>query len=239
MYKVLITIAAAFFIVTSAYAAFGDVVSSFPVPAKTGTGGLAWDGNYLWFCGRTIATVVRTTTKGSIVSSFTFGQPPTWNEGLTFNSEYLWLSEARQGGGYTYHRLTTTGSSVSGFFKGYGDRGLTWEPPSYLWVGPMKVTTTGSTVATFNPPFYLGSDLAWYGHYLWTGGPNYRVYKISTKGSVVASFPVAGGAPASGITFDGNYLWLVNPTAGYVYQVDIDVVGVNAGSMGKIKGLYR
>jgi hypothetical protein len=32
---------------------------------------------------------------------------------------------------------------------------------------------------------------------------------------------------------------MVNPTAGYVYQVDINVIGVDPASMGQIKGLYR
>jgi hypothetical protein len=239
MYKVLVTITVAFFTGTASYARFGDVVSSFPVPPRTGTDGLAWDGSYLWFCGQTIATFVRTTTKGSVVSSFVFGQPPTDYRGLTFNGEYLWFSEGRQSGGFTYHRLTTTGSSVGGFSKGYGDPGLAWEPPRYLWLGPFKVITTGSFVGSFKPPFYLGGDLAWYGHYLWTGGPTRDYYQLTTNGSVVASFPVPGGPGAGGTTFDGDYIWLVSGGNDWVYQIDVDVVGMNPGSFGKIKGLYR
>jgi hypothetical protein len=222
-------------------AGFGEVVSSFPVPAKTGTRGLAWDGNYLWFCGGPYGTLVKTTTTGSVVSSFVFGQYPDENEGLTYDGVYLWVSYPYlgPGGGYKYARLTTTGSCVRELHTGSFEQGLAWEPPRYLWAGPFKVTTTGSFVGSFKPPFYLGSDLAWYGHYLWNGGPKDRVYQISTHGSVIASFPVPGGAAATGMTFDGNYLWLVNPTAGYVYRVDIDVVGMNPGSFGKIKGLYR
>ena len=224
----------------AAFSGFGEVVSSFPVPAKTGTRGLAWDGNYLWFCGGPYAKFLRTTTTGSVVSSFVYGQTPTDYRGLTYDGEYLWMSDSYPGpgGGYEYDRLTTTGSYVSRFIAGY-DPGLAWEPPRYLWAGHFKVTTTGSFVGSFKLPFYLGSDLAWYGHYLWNGGPNDRVYKISTAGSVLACFPVPGSAAAGGMTFDGNYLWLVNPTAGYVYRVDIDVVGVDPGSFGKIKGLYR
>jgi hypothetical protein len=241
MYKNLIIIAGAFFIAGASYGRLGDVVSSFPVPPNTGTRGLAWDGSYLWFCGGPYAKFLRTTTTGSVVSSFVYGGTPTDYRGLTFDGEYLWFSDSYvgPGGGFEYQRLTTTGSFVRRFITGAFDPGLAWEPPRYLWLGPFKVTTTGSLISSFNPPFYLNSDLGWYGHYLWNGGPNDRVYKISTKGSVVASFPVPGGAPASGITFDGNYLWLVNPTAGYVYQVDIEVVGVDPGSFGKIKGIYR
>lgn len=219
----------------------GEVVSSFPVPPNTGTVGLAWDGSYLWFCGGPYATFLRTTTTGSVVSSFVYGRWPTEYRGLTFDGTYLWFSDSYPGpgGGFEYQRITTTGSYVSRFITGFYDPGLACEPPGYLWLGPFKVTTTGSFVSSFKPPFYIGGDLAWYGHYLWTGGPNQRVCEISTHGSVLASFPVPGGAAAGGMTFDGNYLWLVNSTAGYVYQVDIDVVGINPGSMGKIKGLYR
>jgi len=236
---VVLSVLVALLYAPAAFGAFGDVVSSFPVPAKTGHRGLAWDGNYLWFCGEPYAKFLRTTTTGSVVSSFVYGQTPTDYGGLTFDGEYLWFSDSQPVGGYEYQRLTTTGTYVSRFFKGYGDPGVAWEPPRYLWVGPMKVTTTGSTVATFKPPFYLGGDLAWYGHYLWYGGGDRYYYQLTTRGSIVATFAVPGNSPAGGTTFDGNYLWLVNPTAGYVYQVDIDVVGMNPDSMGKIKGLYR
>ena len=221
--------------------AFGEVVSSFPVPPKTGTGGLAWDGNYLWFCGGPYGTLVKTTTTGSVVSSFVFGQYPDENEGLTYDGVYLWVSYPYlgPGGGYKYARLTTTGSCVRALHTGSFEQGLAWEPPRYLWMGPYKVTTTGSLVASFNPPFYLSSDLAWYGHYLWTGGGTRYYHQLTTKGSVVASFRVPGGAGAGGTAFNGNYIWLVSGGTNWVYQIDIDVVGVNPGSFGKIKGLFR
>lgn len=219
-------------------AGFGDVVSSFPVPANTGMRGLAWDGNYLWFCGGPYATFKKVNTMGSVVSSFTYGQRPTDYRGLTYDGEYLWFSDPQIGGGYEYHRRTTTGSYVSRFVAGF-EPGLAWEPPSYLWVGHIKVTTTGSWVSSFVPPLGFQGDLAWYGHYLWLGGGNRYYYQFTTKGSIVASFPVPGGGGAGGTAFDGNYIWMVNPTADYVYQVDIDVVDVNPGSMGKVKALFR
>ncbi len=65
------------------------------------------------------------------------------------------------------------------------------------------------------------------------------MYNITTTGSIVASFAVPGDGYAAGTTFDGEYLWLINRDNKWVYQIDIDVVGVNPGSFGKIKGLYR
>jgi hypothetical protein len=223
----------------AAYGGFGEVVSSFPKPAGTGGSGLAWDGAYLWFCGGTYPRFVKTTTTGSVVSSFEFGVVPSDYVGLTFDGLYLWFSRPEQGGGYRYYRFTTNGSYVSRFFKGFAGPGLGWEPPAYLWAGNYKVTTTGSTVATFKPPFPLDGDLAWYGHYLWTGGGTRFYHQLTTNGSIVASFPIPGGAGAGGNTFNGDYIWLVSGGNNWVYQVDIDVKGVNPGSFGKIKGLYR
>ena len=240
MTRIFVVVTAFIGLVTSAFGGFGDVVSSFPVPANTGTRGLAWDGNYLWFCGGPYATFKKVNTMGSVVSSFKYGQRPTDYRGLTFDGEYLWMSDSHPGpgGGYEYDRLTTTGSYVSRFIAGY-DPGLAWEPPSYLWAGRTKVTTTGSVVSTFETPISLQGDLAWYGHYLWTGGGNRYYYQLTTRGSVVASFLVPGGAGAGGTAFNGNYIWLVAGGNRWAYQVDIDVVGVNPGSMGKIKALYR
>jgi hypothetical protein len=224
----------------AAFGAFGDVVSSFPHNGTTGTSGLGWDGTYLWFAGQPAKHFIRTTTTGSFVGSFNIGGTYSYIRGLTFDGEYLWFSWWDLTWGYSYTRLTTTGSYVS-HFSGLPSRfgpGGTWESP-YLWCGTGKFTTGGSLVASFNPPFTLATDLGWYGHKLWCGGPGNYVYNVTTSGSVVASFPVPGGGEAAGTTFDGQYLWLINDTNNWVYQIDIDVVGMNPGSFGKIKGLYR
>jgi hypothetical protein len=219
--------------------AFGEVVSSFALPPGPGTSGLAWDGAYLWVAGEPYDRFLRINKSGLIVGSFDLGSTYSYIEGLTHDGEYLWYSWHELGRGYYYYRINTAGSVVNSFMYTwpYGKGGLTWDSP-YLWCGPAKYTTVGSLVATFSPPFDL-SDLGWYGHKLWSGGPNKHMYNITTDGSVVASFPVPGDANASAAAFDGQYLWLINPTNKYVYQIDIDVVGMNAGSMGKIKGLYR
>jgi hypothetical protein len=62
--------------------------------------------------------------------------------------------------------------------------------------------------------------------------------RFADTGSVVASFKVPGGNyECSGATFDGSYLWLANK--GWAYRVDIDVIAVEAASIGKVKALYR
>jgi hypothetical protein len=222
---------------SAAFAGFGDVVSSFSAP-RINLAGLAWDGDYLWFAGQPGKVFLRTTTTGSIVSSFNIGGGYSFIKGLTFDGTYLWYSWKHPQESYYYKKTTTTGSYAGVFGAGGFGPGVTWESP-YLWCGPAKFTTGGSFVASFNPPFTLGSDLGWYGHKLWLGGPGNRMYNVTTNGSVVASFPVPAGGEAAGTTFDGQYLWLINATNNWVYQIDIDVVGMNPGSFGKIKGLYR
>jgi hypothetical protein len=220
------------------YAGFGDVVSSFPHPGGVGLYGLAWDGSYLWFAGQPASVFLRTNTTGSIVGSFDIGATYTYIRGLTFDGAYLWYS-SRDTVGYTYYRITTTGSFVSDFgvLPTFGP-GVAWEGP-YLWCGPAKVTTGGSFVASFRRPFKMETDQGWYGHKLWLGGPGNHMYNVTTGGSVAASFPVPGGGAAEGTAFDGEYLWVINRDNKWVYRIDIDVVGVDPASMGKVKAIYR
>jgi hypothetical protein len=64
------------------------------------------------------------------------------------------------------------------------------------------------------------------------------MYRISTLGSVVASFGLPGGV--TGATFDGEYLWAeiwLNPW--WTFQYDIGVTAVEPASLGRVKALYR
>lgn len=221
------------------FGAFGDVISSFALPPATGTSGLAWDGAYLWVAGEPYTHFIRADKTGSIVGSFNLGGTYSYIEGLTFDGEYLWYSWHEMGRGYYYYHINTAGSLVGSFMYTwpYGTGGLTFESP-YLWCGAAKYKTTGSLVATFEDPVGLG-DMGWYGHKLWGGGADKWMYNITTNGSIVASFAVPADGHAAGKTFDGEYLWLINRDNKWVYQIDIDVVGVAPGSFGKIKGLYR
>jgi hypothetical protein len=218
-----------------AFGAFGDVVSSFEMPPITkNCEGLAWDGEYLWTCGSPTVHFVRLTTEGSVVTSFRVtGGEYGMCEGATWDGAYLWSTWAVVNYDVSFTRYTTTGSRVGGFRLNPGQEGtagLAWENDG-LWCTNRKYNTTGSVVGSFPAPFNL-YDLAWDGHYLWSGNK-----QLTTAGSFVQSFaPPVSGIP-HGTTFDGNYLWI---TMGrWAYQVDIDVVGINPGSYGKIKSLYR
>ncbi len=237
MFKIFTATFAALALAATALGGMGDVISSFkmPVPANTG---LAWDGQYLWACQDSLTSMYCITTGGSLVSSFRMSPTPYgYFYGATYDGRYLWACESQTGRRKTFFsRFTTAGSLVGGFEKNYESKaGMAWEP-GYLWQERFKYTTSGSLVSSFPKPFHL-NDLAWDGHYLWAGGKDGHLTKITTTGSVVTSFPAPGGG-ASGATFDGSYLWYVKGAGGWAYQVEIDVVGVDAGSFGKIKGLY-
>lgn len=238
MFKIVITTLAALALAAAALGGMGDVISSFrmPVPANTG---LAWDGQYLWACQDSLTSMYCITTGGSLVSSFQMSTAPYgYFYGATYDGQYLWACESPTGRDKTnFSRFTTAGSLVGGFEKNYeSTAGMAWEP-GYLWHRRFKYTTSGSLVSSFPQPFYL-NDLSWDGHYLWAGGNGGYMTKLTTTGSVVTSFPAPGGG-ASGATFDGSYLWYVNGTGGWAYQVDIEVSGVDPSSMDDIKGLYR
>jgi hypothetical protein len=240
MFRIFITTLAALSLATAALGGMGDVISSFKMPISALNTGLAWDGQYLWACYSALICFYRITTAGSFVSSFRVSPNPYgYIYGATYDGEYLWACESPYGRGKTFfRRFTVAGSLAGGFEKNYESvAGMTWEP-GYLWQEKFKYTTSGSLVASFARPFDP-NDLAWDGHYLWAGGSNVYMAKYTTTGSLVTSFPVPGGGAATGATFDGNYLWLVDGGHGWAYQVDIEVVGVDPASMGDIKALYR
>jgi hypothetical protein len=236
MFHKLKIILAGLAVAAPALAGMGDVVSSFDITAPGE--GLAWDGQYLWTLGQPAVHIWRMTTTGSVVSSFKL-TPASYGyyHGVTYDGQYLWTAWYRDfDPSSTLGKYTITGSRVGGFIAFATYAGLAWEN-GYLWHDNWKFTTAGSFVGSFKRPIIL-NDLAWDGHYLWSGrDENDYVYRVSTAGSIAASFLSPGGE-ASGMTFDGLYLWLVAKN-GWAYQVDIDVKGVNPGSFGKIKGLYR
>jgi hypothetical protein len=90
-------------------------------------------------------------------------------------------------------------------------------------------------------PTYVATDAGYYHNQLWHAGPAPGTYIFGSGigGPLVASFGAPGGSCAA-VGFDGEYLWTADRnTPQYIYKVDIDVVDVNPGSFGKIKGMFR
>jgi hypothetical protein len=243
-----LALAGAALFVGEAEGALGDVVSSFPSPlTTTASSGLAWDGAYLWSCQPPRTDFYCISTTGTIVTSFKIGASYGEYDGATYDGEYLWYVDHLSFKAAHYIQCTTSGSFVRWFILGdYGFAGLASEK-GYLWTGMsfrpvgilgVKITSTGSRVSSFKAPFEL-DDLAWDGHHLWSCGPGHYMYQISTKGSIKASFPVPGLMGGRATTFDGEYLWVENPEVGWFYQIDIEVVGVEPASLGRVKALFE
>jgi hypothetical protein len=233
MYKVRIWLAISAALTAPAFAGFGDVVSSFKMPALTNRCvGLAWDGGYLWSCGSPTVYFVRLTTNGSVVSSFrNAGGEYGYSEGATWDGAYLWYTSHVPGYDVVVSCVTTTGSYVSDFRTDVTrTAGLAWENDR-IWCNNRKYTPAGSFITSFKSPVDL-VDMAWDGHYLWSTNK-----QLTTTGSFLQSFALPATGYPRGTTFDGDYLWI--GLEGWAYQIDIGVVGVNPGSFGKIKGLYR
>jgi len=234
-------------VVTSAFGAFGDVISSFPLaPQLLASHGLTWDGAYLWSCDN--LRVFRLTTTGSIISSFKIAEGPQYLNlwGAAYDGSYLWISEVTNlDDPVSVFRFTTSGSLVAYFaIYNFSDGGLTWNN-GYVWVDGRKYTTNGSLVSSFSIGGPRFRDSAFVGHYIWASGSDLTyVYEWTTTGSCVASFPSPDGGQPTGKTFDGQYLWVVSSYAKaadpyYAYQIDIGVVGMDPASFGEIKALYR
>ena len=243
MAKWIMAVVAALALAGSASAAFGSVVSSFQT--SWGGTGLAWDGSYLWYWGANSGWLfLRVTTTGSVVSSFGYGhycEPG----GATYDGRNLWCAvEAnvpppRFAVIYSY---TKAGSELRSFWHwGPGitntTPGLAYEP-GYLWVENYKYYEGGGLIGSFPEPFPIVSDTAWDGRCLWCSSGS-GMYRISTSGSVVASFAIP--AYAFAITFDGEYLWAQTWVGGryWTFQYDVGLTGVEPASLGKVKALNR
>ena len=241
-----------------AYAGMGDVLTSWLAPGTyPRVNGIAFEGEYIWLkhYGCEGGGVLKCTKSGSVIREIAFpfhGYGPSF--GLAFDGAYLWTIYHQPVGIDRcdhYVKYTTNGSVADVFWAHkypvyYPSRGVSWDG-QYLWtderlgvVKAGKYTTTGTLVGTFAVAGVWRTDAAYYNNQLWTGGPNEYVYGMNIGASTfVASFAAPGGS-CDAVGFDGEYLWTADKnTPQYIYKLDIDVVDVNPGSFGKIKGLYR
>ena len=258
----LVQLAAAFiFVAAYAYAGMGQVLASWQTPASTfnRVNGIAFEGEYIWVKDKVCETggVVKCTKSGSLIREILFPYSG-WNDsyGLAFDGNFLWTihHEPYIVERYDYYeKYTTNGSWVNGFrahnyYAYFASNSLSWDG-QYLWTDERrnnqskpdaaKYTTTGTLVAKFAMPVAWKTASGYYNQQLWSGGPNNYIYGMNIGGTLVASFPAPGGSVRA-VGFDGNYLWTADAnTPQYIYKVDIDVVDVEPGSFGKIKGIYR
>jgi len=234
---------------SSAFAALGDVVSSFPAPGSQ-AGGLAWDGVALWYAdyGASASTIYRLSTVGSIYAQWSKNIP--YMMGLAWDGNYLWADSLTQR--YVYKLNPVNCSVLSSFYgpsahmMGMGCGG------EYLYINDWqdrrvaKVTFDGMLVQLINVQPPNPSGVAIQGNYLWyttrdffTPSNALCVKALLSNGSTVASFQCPD-SQATDLAFDGVYLWVSGYTNKQIYQVDLGLGNaVTPASLGKVKVLFR
>jgi hypothetical protein len=242
------------------YAGMGDVLTSWQAPLYNDVNGIAFEGNDIWLNNSASETkgVFKCTKAGSVIKEMGFpyhGWGPAC--ALAFDGEYLWtIFWPPVGPGVIYDHFVkyTTNGSVVFHFAVHPDIlynssvSVSWDG-QYLWtdgrrrgqpVRAEKYTTAGSLLGSYDISQNWRTAAGYYNNQIWAGGSSGYVYGMNVGASTwVASFAAPGGS-CGAVGFDGEYLWTADKnTPQYIYKVDIDVVDVNPGSFGKIKGLYR
>jgi hypothetical protein len=171
----------------------GSVYSSFVSPAGNNGCGLAYYGGDIFNGDSNANRVFRTTTAGSVVSSFNVASV---TGGLTEEGSYLWAT-----GGNTFRRMTTTGSVVSSFTTSFTplDPGF---GGSVLFVGSgnpvhmiYKLSTNGSVLESVAPPVNWPRGCAFDGTYLWISTTaNHTIYKMDAGNVYTAVVPASFGS---------------------------------------------
>lgn len=234
-----------------ANAAFGDVVASFRAPAPAPTA-LAWaDGDLYCYCDTSPYRIWKINPRtGSTLGSFVFGATAEETGGLAHDGRYFWAGNNAEN---RIYRFAWGGSVVSSFNAGWNvARGLAWTG-FHLWGTQdggewayrfYQMRLDGKVVRSFIS-YYVLYDLAWDGRYLWTSeydrvGQRSRIVALNvTKGGLVASFSPPADDPR-GATFDGAYLWLSTlENNGWLWKVDVQGVGVEPESLGRVKALFH
>lgn len=170
----------------------GSIYSSFVSPAGNNGCGLAYYAGDLYNGNTNPDQVFRTTTAGSVVSSFNVS---SITGGLTEDGTYLWLTD-----GNTFRRMTMAGSVVSSFTTSFTplDPGF---GGSVLFVGSgdpvhmiYKLSTNGSIVASVAPPANWPRGCAFDGTYLWVSTTgNHMIYKMDAGSTTTAVAPASFG----------------------------------------------
>ncbi|MGD8719377.1 MAG: hypothetical protein PVH29_11220 [Candidatus Zixiibacteriota bacterium] len=260
MKKVAIVAALTVAVGASAFAALGDVVSSFASPSSSPYA-VACCTSYIYvYCNTSPYNVYTCTPSGSVVSSWAspFG---SHTRGLGYEyGDYLWLGY--YGSNAFVAKVNAANGSVISSFEVhgvhtmYGGVACQGNPGSpgiasvicndYLPYRACRSTTSGSLINSFeypsstsfrDPGWDYGNDVIWWGHNTST---NPYMYAYTTMGSLKASFAAPGSYPYGCDYYDG-YLWICrNASPYYVYQVDCPgTVTIVPASLGRVKAMYR
>ncbi|HUU56583.1 MAG TPA: hypothetical protein VMW93_04510 [bacterium] len=163
-----------------------------------------------------LAAAALATGNGSIIASF----GSDWARGFDYHGGYLYFAHSINN---QIHVRTTTGSYVSTIYVGaYVKANGIARTDAEFWTCSSTgyihhLNTGGGLLDSFTIPFNAQA-IEYGGGYLWcTSGA--ALYKITTSGSVVSSFP-APGSSVYGVSWDAPYLWVCEGSySGAIYQV--------------------
>lgn len=238
---------------TAAFAALGDVVSSFKAPGVN-VRGLARSSTRLYLINfdNPSRVYLLAPVTGSIYESWAI---PFGNNcrGLAYSAPgHLWVGnydtdrvyDCRPANGSVY-RSWSAGHDPYGlaaYCTGDGGVGTTailssdYDPP-YCW---RHDPATGSVISTFRVRYASFMDIAWdhRNKLVWIGTTGNRVYGYTTTGTIRASFT----APATyvyGLAYYDEFLWVGCDSNDHVYRVRCPgTVTVRPASWGRVKALY-
>ncbi|MGD8718905.1 MAG: hypothetical protein PVH29_08800, partial [Candidatus Zixiibacteriota bacterium] len=219
--RLLLTSFLAILIAATAWAALGDIVSSFAAP-DTAVRGLARSSNRLFLLTYgTPTTIYRLApVTGSIFGSWspTFGD---YCRGLAYSQgNHLWVGsyendvvyDCRPKNGSVYGSWDADGNAygLAPFCTGDGGVGTTAiiasdsRPNSYCWLHDLS---NGSVMSSFGLPHSSFFDIAWdhRNQLIWMGTTTGTIYGYSIDGSVVATFTSPDTYPY-GMAYSSQYL---------------------------------
>jgi hypothetical protein len=161
-----------------------DTIRSFR-PGVYDPAGLAWNGSQLFCADWTRGKIFRIdTTNGAALDSFP--SPNGSPFGLTWDGNNLWCTEVFAG---RLCKLDSSGTIIQYFQYPYYLIGLTFDGTQF-WVSAQekvvngsrklyRISTSGDTLASYQPPGPYAEDIAWDGSHLWIchGGIN-KIFKM-------------------------------------------------------------
>lgn len=235
----------------TAFAALGDVVSSFRSPSSE-LRGLARSDTVLFALCYTSPNVVYRfhPVTGSIYGWWNTPRS-TKNRGLAFSEGgRVWVGCFEND--YVYDCAAATGSIRASWSAGHdpygvaphctGDAGrgttalfVADSQPGYIWRHNLS---TGSILSSFRRGARWDVAYDHRNRFIWSPWSSKVIYACNTSGSLVSSFVGPADEP-TGLAYYGQYLF-VGCTNGYVYRVHCPgPVSTTPASLGKVKALYR
>lgn len=245
-----------------AFAYLGQVVASFPAPAKFPLALARGNSNgYMWvYCNTPPYRIYRINSEtGSAYGSWVSPQG-SGTRGLAFSyggtpgGSYLWIGSVTTDRVYMCNY--ETGSAYRSWPAGHDPFGLApqatadggYDPqsiissdtsPRFAWY---HTPTTGSIIRSHTisaSVFDIGWD--WRNRLIWGGAGNPGiVYGWNTSGSVVSTFSAPNPFPYA-LAYFGEYLWVgCTSPSHFVYKCHCPpTVAVTPSSVGKVKAIFK